>query len=96
MIVRLQITEDDIYYGAPGSETACPIALSLRRIVSPECRVEVGDTQIVYRAPGGAMYVRAASNKTTRFVTGFDRTGGAAKPTRIAVDIPEEVLTCRS
>lgn len=89
-LVYVNVTEEHIHNGAPGIHNACPVALAVRDLVTPDARISVTPQKLViHSAKGTSGFIFPTS--TRRFIAQVDLREDV-KPTRFRFRIPVDVL----
>lgn len=94
MKLTISVTQEDIDNGEPEEPDACPIALSVERLVGANNWIGVTDVDLCIWSPKLEMqpYTQPLPRSAQKFVTRFDG-GKAVKPFRFRAVIPDELLT---
>lgn len=88
----VQVSQEDILNGNPGSSCFCPIALAIKRALPSTCRatdVRVRAEAVYFFLDGEAQAVSRLSHRAARFIRIFDLSNEPTEPFRFFVEVPE-------
>lgn len=94
MITEVFVSQHLIDVGERGKAERCALALAIKQLVKPECKVHVHPYHIEVSIPGFTGYIYV-DDKVSKFIYYFDKYGKDHEkigPTLFQLDIPQEVL----
>jgi alpha-ketoglutarate-dependent taurine dioxygenase len=90
VIVKIQVTDQDIAHGLAGDCEECPIALAIYRALSATAGIRVGTGGVtLYRDHANAMVALPAA--ASRFISRFDH-DDLVEPFEFDLDVPDELV----
>jgi hypothetical protein len=72
MLLKIEVTKEDIRRGCKNKVSRCPIARAIRRTGAKEIRVNGGYVHVATFKLNGQLYFVGKNRKVQEFVTNFD------------------------